>query len=188
MFRMIDRFVVSPYNNEKFITEKVVGDKKLIINTSIENAKDVNRVGVVESLPLNYQGNIEVGDRVIVQHNVFRTYFDGQGKTRESDFHIKDNLFNVMPELIFLIFKKNETIAVDNFCFVEPIIEEKKWIGATELEHVGIVKYTNERLKNQGVNVGDKIAFGSNSEYEFLIDGIRLYRVRTPRILAKLDC
>jgi hypothetical protein len=51
--------------------------KTLIINTSIENAKDVNRIGV--ALPLNYEGNI-VGDHVVVQHNVFRTYFDGSGK------------------------------------------------------------------------------------------------------------
>lgn len=184
---MPDSFIVTPFNGEKFITTKKVGDKTLIINTSIENAKDVNRIGIVISLPLNYEGNIQVGDKVVVQHNVFRTYFDGKGLTRESDSYIKDNLFQVLPEQIFLIFRGDEVISVDNFVFIEPIIEEKKWIGSVELEHVGIVKYSNRILKAQGVFEGDKIAFKTDSEYEFVINDKRLYRMRTKNILAKLN-
>src|SRR6188768_2255081 len=137
MLKMTDRFLVSPLNNEKFITEKQVGDKKLIINTSIEYAENVNRIGVVESLPLEYNGVVKVGDHVVVQHNVFRTYFDGQGLTRESDAHIHGDLFQVMPELIYLIIRGDEIISVDDFCFVKPIIETKKWIGDVEIEHQG---------------------------------------------------
>lgn len=184
---MINKFIVSPLNGDKFINTKQVGDKTLIINTSIEHAENVNRIGVVISLPLDYEGNIQVGDHVVVQHNVFRTYFDGQGRTRESDFHIKDNLYQVLPELIFLIIRGEEKIAVDNYVFITPITEEKKWIGEVEQEHVGIVKFTNEILKISGINEGDKIAFGTDCEYEFFIDGERLYRMRTSRILAKLN-
>ena len=123
---MPDRFIISPLNGERFITKKQVGDKTLIVNTSIENAKDVNRVGVVISLPLDYDGNILVGDNVIVQHNVFRTFFDGQGLTRESDFHIQGDLFQVLPELIYLIIRGDRKVAVNENVFVEPIIENKK--------------------------------------------------------------
>ena len=184
---MPDRFIISPLNGEKFINTKQVGDKTLIINTSIEHASNVNRIGVVVSIPMNYEGNIKVGDHVIVQHNIFRTYFDGQGKTRESDFHIKENYFQVLPELIYLIIRGEEKIAVDNYVFVSPVIEEKKWIGEVEQEHIGIVVYNNEVLKKLGIKSGDKIVFGTDSEYEFNIYGQRLYRVRTNRILAKLD-
>jgi co-chaperonin GroES (HSP10) len=184
---MPSKFIVSPLNDEKFITTKKVGDKDLIINTSIENAKDVNRIGVVVSLPLNYEGNIMVGDHVVVQHNVFRTYFDGQGLTRESDAHIKDNLFQVLPELIYLIIRGKETISVDNYVFVSPIIIDKKWVGKEELQHVGIVKYSNATLEANGVKAGDEIAFKVDSEYEFLINGEKLYRMRTSSILAKLN-
>lgn len=187
MYRMPDRFIVSPLNNEKFITEKTVGDKKLIINTSIENAKDVNRIGVVESLPLNYEGNILVGDHVVVQHNVFRTYFDGKGLTRESDSHISGNLFQVLPELIFLIIRGEEKIGVDDFCFVVPIVEDKKWIGKVEEKHQGIIEYSNNFLESIGVFPGDKIAFKEDSEYEFIIEGKKLYRMRNNCILAKLE-
>lgn len=187
MYRMPNRFIVFPLNNEKFITEKQIGDKKMIINTSIENAKDVNRIGVVKSVPLNYEGEIKIGDHVVVQHNVFRTFFDGQGLTRESDFHIEGDLFFVLPELIFLIIRGDEKIPVEGFCFVEPIIESKKWIGDVELEHQGFVKYTNNYLKSIGVNNGDRIAFSVDSEYEFIIEDMRLYRMRNSSILAKLD-
>jgi co-chaperonin GroES (HSP10) len=185
--KMLDRFIVSPLNDEKFITTKTVGDKTLIINTSIENAKDVNRIGVVVSLPLNYEGNIIVGDHVVVQHNVFRTYFDGQGVTREPDSHIKGNLYQVLPELIYLIFRGDETISVDNYVFVEPIIIEKKWTGKEEQQHVGIVKYSNSLLEKKDVKAGDTIAFKTDSEYEFIINEQRLYRMRTSSILAKLN-
>jgi len=184
---MTDKFIVSPLNGEKFLNTKQVGEKTLITNTSIEHASNVNRIGVVVSLPMNYEGNIKVDNHVVVQHNIFRTYFDGKGRTRESDFHIKDDLYQVLPELVYLIIRGQEKIAVDNYVFITPIVENKKWIGETELEHVGIVKYTNDILIKQGVKVGDKIAFGTDCEYEFLIEDERLYRMRTSRILAKLE-
>ena len=185
--RMTEKFIVSPLNGEKFITKKKVGDRDLIINTSIEHAENVNRIGVVIALPLNYEGIIRVGDNVVVQHNIFRTYFDGQGKTRESDFYIKDNLFQLLPELIFLIIRDGKKMAVDNFVFVEPIIEEKKWIGKFERERVGIMRYANQEIKNQNIQENDLVAFATDSEYEFIIDGERLYRMRNNCILAKLD-
>jgi len=169
------------------LPQKKIRDKNLIINTSIENAKDVNRIGVVVSVPLDYEGNIKIGDNVVVQHNVFRTYFDGQGVMRESDFHIKDDLFFVQPELIYLIIRDGEKISVDYYCFVEPIFEEKKWIGKVERQHVGKVKYTNDVLSRLGIENGSIIAFKEHSEYEFQIEGELLYRMRTNCILAELQ-
>jgi hypothetical protein len=68
---------------------------------------------------------------VVVQHNVFRTYFDGSGLTRESDAH-KDNLYQVLPELIYLIFRGDETISVDNYVLWSQLLLKKKWIGKEE--------------------------------------------------------
>jgi hypothetical protein len=184
---MYNRFIISPLNGEKFRTTKKIGDKELIINTSIENAIDVNRVGVVESLPIDYNGNIKVGDNVVVQHNVFRTYFDGQGLTRESDNHIKDNLFQIEPELIYLIIRGDEIISVENYVFVSPIFEEVKWIGKQEQKQVGILKFDNPILLNKGIRKGDTVVFGMNCEYAFDIFGETLYRMRVKRILAKLN-
>lgn len=185
--RTTDKFIVKPFNDEKFINTKVVDGKTMIINTSIENAKDVNRIAVVVSLPIDYDGNVLVGDKIVVQHNVFRTFFDGDGKTRESDFHIKDNLFFVPKDLVYMIIRGEERISVDNFCFIKPIFLEEKWVGKVEQKHIGIVKYSNELLRKQDVYEGDKIAFHTDCEYSFEIDGEILYRMRTNRILAKIE-
>ena len=75
-------------------------------------------------------------------------------------------------------------IAVDNFVFVEPVIEDKKWIGKTERQHVGIMRYVNTDLANQGIKENDIVAFATDSEYEFVIDDIKLYRIRTFIIVA----
>src|SRR6478736_380693 len=187
MIAMHDRFIITPLNDEKFITEKQIGDRKMIINTSIEHAEYVDRIGVIVSLPLDYDGVAMVGDHVVVQHNVFRTYFDGQGLTRESDSHIYDNLFQVMPELIYLIIRGEEIISVDDYCFVKPIVEMKKWIGEVEVQHQGFIKYSNDYLKSIGIESGNKIAFETDSEYEFNILGEKLYRMRNECILAKLN-
>jgi hypothetical protein len=34
---------------------------------------------------------------------------------RESDAYIKDNLYQVLPELIYLIIRGDKTISVDNY-------------------------------------------------------------------------
>lgn len=184
--QVTDQFIVTPKGGNLFVTEKQIGGHKMIVNTSIEDAKNVNRVGIVLALPMVYDGNIRIGDEVILQHNVFRDWFDMKGITRKSNHHLKDNLFSVDEELIFLINRNNKFIAVNQFCFIEPIFEEERWVGKVEQMHIGHVKFGNEKLKNQGVFDGDKIAFAKDSEYTFEIDGERLYRVRTPNILAKI--
>jgi hypothetical protein len=77
-------------------------------------------------LPLNYEGNILVGDHVVVQHNVFR-YFDGQG-IQENQMHILRIIFTKFCP-INLFDRGDKTISVDNYVFVEPIIIDEKWVG-----------------------------------------------------------
>ena len=42
---------------------------------------------------------------------------------------------------------------------------------------MGLVKYSNEYLISKGVNNGDKVSFKPESEYEFMVDGEKLYRM-----------
>ena len=41
----------------------------------------------------------------------------------------------------------------------------------------GIIKYPNEYLIKKGVKKGDLISFKPDSEYEFNVDGEKLYRM-----------
>jgi len=74
--RSTNKFIVSPKGGNHFINEKEIGGQMMVVNTSIEDHRNVNRIGIIEALPLEYEGNIKIGDEVIVQHNIFRDYFD----------------------------------------------------------------------------------------------------------------
>jgi hypothetical protein len=177
------KFIISPLNGEQYVNEK----DGLIVNTSIEEACDVQRVGVVKSVPVGYEGDIKTGDKVVVQHNIFRVTFDDQGIPRQSDSHIKDDLFGIPKDLIYLIIRDEEIIAPDDVLFVEPIIEHDEWHGYKALENIGIAKYVNADMQSQGISSGDKIAFKSFSNYEFELFGTKYWMMKSRRITAKLS-
>jgi len=181
------RFIVSPINGEQYVNTKQIGEKELIVNTSVEDAENVQRVGLVRSLPSNYKGNIQVGDSVVVQHNVFRLSLDKDGIARQSDNHLKDDLFAVDERSIYLIIRNGEKIATDGYVFIEPIIEDDFWLGKREVDNIGFAKYVNPTMKAQGIKQGTKVAFKNHSTYLFEIFGERLYLMRNSRVVAKLN-
>ena len=67
-------------------------DKSLIINTTIENHRFVSKEAVVVSVPAAYSSPIKVGDKIIVDHNLFRRWYDQKGRERNSSTYFKDNL------------------------------------------------------------------------------------------------
>lgn len=52
-----------------------------------------NRYAEVVELPINYIGNIEKGDTLLVHHNVFKIYYDMRGRDKSSGNFFKDDLF-----------------------------------------------------------------------------------------------
>ena len=68
--RSVYDFIIKPLG-ERYDNELKVGDKKLILNSKIESHKFVNNKAIVMSTPLAITTPIEVGDTVIVHHNIF---------------------------------------------------------------------------------------------------------------------
>jgi len=177
------KFIVSPINNEQYVNK--IGN--LIVNTSIEEAENVQRIGEVINVPFDYQGFIQKGDLVVVQHNVFRITFDDWGVPRQSDNHIVENLFGVSPDIIYAVIRDGKIMSSDNYIFVEPIVEEDFWLGKQTLKNQGFAKYVNPTMEAQGVVKGVRIAFGSFSEYLFEIFGEKLYLMRNKKVMAVLN-
>ena len=177
------KFLISPINNEQYINK--IGD--LIVNTSIEEAENVQRIGEVINVPFDYQGFIQKGDLVVVQHNVFRITFDDWGVPRQSDNHIVENLFGVSPDIIYAVVRDGKIMSSDNYIFVEPIVEEDFWLGKQTLKNQGFAKYVNPTMEKQGVFQGVRIAFGSFSDYLFEIFGEKLFLMRNKKVMAILD-
>jgi hypothetical protein len=61
-------------------------------------------------------------------------------------------------------------------------------IMSTDLEKplLGILKYGNDYLYSKGLKDGDLISFQPESEYEFKVDGEKLYRMMSKNICVAL--
>ncbi len=181
-------FIVEPKNG-RYDNEVDIDGKKLIVNTTMDDHKYVNRVGVVKSIPKIGKTNIKIGDEVIVHHNVFRRFYDVRGVEKNSSSYFKEDLYFCFYDQIFLYKQDNEWKAPFDFCFVKPIVENKKQLVTVQKERprVGILKYGNSSLDAFKVNEGSLVGFSPSSEYEFVIDNDRLYRMRTNDITIKYE-
>ena len=182
-------FIIEP-KESRYTNEVDIGGKKLIINTTMDDHKFVNRVGIVKSVPLIGDTDIQVNDEVIVHHNVFRRFYDVRGIEKNSSAYFKEDKYFCYYDQIFLYSRNEEWKAPMDFCFIKPIVENNKnsiISSQKERKHIGILKYGNSSLKALKINEGDLLGFSPSSEYEFLIDEDRLYRMRTNDITIKYE-
>ena len=180
-------FIVQP-KNKRYENEVDVNGNKLIVNTTMDDHKYVSRIGVVKSIPKIGETNIKVGDEVIVHHNVFRRFYNMRGEEKNSSSYFKEDLYFCYYDQIFLYKQNGEWKAPFEFCFVKPIENKKQFVTVQkERPRVGILKYGNSSLDAFKVNEGSLVGFSPSSEYEFIIENDRLYRMRTNDITIKYE-
>ena len=167
-------FIVKPLN-QRYDNVKKIGSKKLIINTGIEDHQFISKKAVVVSTPAAYATKINIGDEIYIHHNIFRRWYDQKGKERNSSTHFKDDLYFVSPEQIYMYNLKTHL----DYCFIKPLKNQSFLENRKEQPNVGIVKYTNKTLEALGITPGTLITFTPNSEFEFIIDGERLYCMKS---------
>ena len=170
-------FIVKPLN-ERYDNIKKIGDKKLIVNTGIEDHQFISKKAVVVSTPAAFKTKVNVEDEVYIHHNIFRRWYDQKGRERNSSTYFKDDLYFVSPEQIYMYNSKPHL----DYCFVKPILNNQILENRKEQPNVGIVKYTNNTLEALGITPGTLITFTPNSEFEFIIDGERLYCMKSNNI------
>ena len=167
-------FIVKPLN-ERYDNIKKVNDKTLIVNTGVENHEFVSKKAAVVSTPAAYTSKIKVGDELYVHHNIFRRWYNIKGEERNSSTFFKDDLYFVSPEQIYMYNLKPHL----DYCFVKPLKNQNLLENRKEQPNVGIMKYSNSSLDALGITPGTLITFTPNSEFEFIIDGERLYCMKS---------
>ena len=167
-------FIVKPLN-ERYDNVKKINDKTLIINTSIENHRFVSKKAAVVSTPAAYTSKIKVGDELYVHHNIFRRWYNMKGEEKNSSTFFKDDLYFVSPEQIYMYNLKPHL----DYCFVKPLKNQNILENRKEQPNVGVVKYSNSSLETLGITPGTLITFTPDSEFEFIIDGERLYCMKS---------
>jgi hypothetical protein len=181
-------FIAKPVNGKRYDNTKEIGGIELIVSTSEEDHKFSNRFAEVVELPLGYKGPIKQGDTLLVHHNVFKFYNDMRGRQKSGKSFFKDDLFFIETEQFFMYKQEGKWNAYDRFCFVKPIPTTQSYIKKpfTNEPLVGIMKYPNQYLIDKGIKEGDMVCFSPDSEYEFTVDGEKLYRMYDHQITIKL--
>ena len=179
--KSVYNFVVTPKGN-RYNNTKKVGDSELIINTEIYNHQYVNREAVVISTPIIGETDIQPSDTVIVHHNVFRRWYDVKGVEKNSRCFFDESTYLVNHDQIFLYKRDEEWIAPKGYCFIKPLKAVDQFNIESEKPLQGIVKYSDGTVK-----VNDLVGFRPSSQYEFIVDGERLYRVLSNFITIKYE-
>ena len=188
--KSVYNFVVTPVG-ERYNNSKKIEGGNLILNTEIYNHQFVNRVAKVISTPIIGDTDIKPGDEVIVHHNVFRRWHNVKGIEKNSRSYFNEDTYFITKDQIFLYKRSNTSDyytqgkwkAPKGFCFIKPLKEAYDPFNINiERPLIGIVKYSDGT-----VEVNDLIGFRPKSEYEFIIDGERLYRVLSNFITIKYE-
>lgn len=185
--KSVFNFIVKPVG-ERYNNKIKVEDKELILNTKIESFKSVNNLAEVISTPLAYSTNIKVGDIVLIHHNVFRRFYDIRGNQKNSRAFFMDDLYFCDLDQIYLYKSDDEKWnTFGDRCFIKPLknIDDLKLNKEQEL--IGILKYGNNSLNKLKINEGDLVGYTPYGEFDFIIDGERLYCMKSNDIVIKYE-
>ena len=170
-------FLIKP-KTTRYKNTKKIGDKELILNSEVFNHKYISRQAIVLGLPSEFETEVEIGDEVIVHHNVFRRWHDVRGKEKNSGNFISENLYKISLDQIFAYKRNNKWYALEGYSFIKPIENEH----GSEANQIGIIKYSDGSFKN-----GELVGYHPAGEYEFIIDDERFYRVKNNFIEIKYE-
>ena len=179
--KSVYNFVVKP-KGERYNNIKKLDGKELILNTEIFNHQYINREAIVISTPIIGDTDIKPGDTVIVHHNVFRRWHNVKGIEKNSKSYFNEDTYFINHDQLFLYKRTDKWIAPKGYCFVMPLKAQNPLNVGLEKPLQGIVKYTDGTIE-----VNSLVGFTPNSEYEFIVDGERLYRVLSKFITIKYE-
>ena len=167
--------------------EVKVGDKSLIINTKVESFKNVNNIAKVIQVPKVYKTSIKIGDLIMIHHNVFRRWYNIRGEEKNSKSYFKDNLYFVQRDQVYLYKRKDKWQAFDDRCFVAPLEDNVDINNWQEQRLIGILKYGNSALEALEITQEDLVGYKPFGEYDFVVDGKRLYCMKSNDIVIKYE-
>ncbi len=179
-------FIIQPLGDKYSNTVKL-GNKDIVVNTKIENWKFVNRLAIVIETPLAFNSKVKIGDIIVIHQNVFRTFYDMKGARKKSRSYFKDDLYFLAMDQVYLYKRDKEWKSFGDRCFVMPIKSDNDLTLDKEKELVGILKIGNSSLEALKISPGDLVGYTPNGEWDFLIDGQRLYCMKSNDIVIKYE-
>jgi len=177
-------FIVKPSKGLRYDNVRDYGGVNFITSVSKEDHKASNRFAEVVSTPIGYEGPVSAGDTLLVHHNVFKFYYDMKGRQRSGRSFFKDDLFFIEEDQFFLYKNKRSWKGHSKYCFVRPLkaLDSVIFKNTSNEPLMGTLVYGNDQLSSLGVKEGSVVSYIPDSEYEFEVDGEKLYRMFTNNI------
>ena len=180
-------FIVKPIG-DRYNNKIKIGEKELVLNTKIETFKSVNNLAEVISTPLAYSTDIKVGDLVVIHHNVFRRFYDIRGNQKNSRAHFIDDMYFCDIDQIYLYKNNSDWKSFGDRCFIKPLKNTSYLSNDKERKLIGILKYGNSSLESLKINEGDLVGYTPGGEFDFVVEGQRLYCMKSNDIVIKYEC
>ena len=96
-----------------------------------------------------------------------------------------DDLYFCDLDQIYLYKNTGKWKAFGDRCFIKPIKNKDYLNVAKEQRLIGILKYGNSSLEALKINEGDLVGYTPYGEFDFVIDGQRLYCMKSNDIVIK---
>ena len=169
--RPVSEYIIKPCGKRYNNSIDVIDGKELILNTEIFNHGYINRKAVIVSVPIDNVHKLQEGQEVIVHHNIFRRWHNIKGVEKNSRGFLNEDEYLAGADQIYM-YKTTNWECVNGYTFVKPLKSIDTYTTQKERPLVGIVKYSDGTFLPTQL-----VGFKPNSEFEFVIDGERLYRV-----------
>ena len=97
-------------------------------------------------------------------------------------------MFFIDNDQFYMYKQKGKWHSHDRYCFVKPLEKQNSFIfkRGNEEPLMGEMAYSNTYLLSKGVLPGQQVSFKPDSEYEFEVDGEKLYRMYDHQITLLL--
>ena len=178
-----------------FNEEIKIGDTKIYIDPKYNEFQHRKMEAEIVAVPEKYKTNAKVGDTIYFHHHVVIAG-DGRGQNLENDIYVvrfdPDNSHATQA----YAFKSKDTGKIEllsDWIFLTPEEQEDEQVTDTGIvlsvekpkyNQYGYVLYDSPKVKQLGLNCGDKVMIMKNADYEMTINDKRVYRVHMDQIYA----
>jgi uncharacterized protein YneR len=98
-----------------------------------------------------------------------------------------DNLYFCDIDQIYLYKNDDRWKAFGDRCFIKPLKNNDSLKLDKEQNLIGILKYGNSSLEALKINEGDLVGYTPFGEFDFVIEGQRLYCMKSNDIVIKYE-
>jgi len=169
--KLIYDYIIKPLGERYSNSVEVGDDKSLILNTEVFNHGYINRRAIVVSIPIDNIHNLREGQEILVHHNIFRRWHNVKGIEKNSRGFISEGEYLASPDQIFM-YKDTTWECINGYTFVKPLKSADEFSLEKERPLIGVVKYSDGTFLPTQL-----VGFSPGDEFEFVVEGERLYRV-----------